>query len=115
MEKPYWEGKHYAFFSNKECEYFPCHAGADPENFNCLFLLVSSSSVPPARCISRLRNRSSGLYVAAGSSCSLLFLFLSFENSRHIYRPELRLRNREIQRAGGTDEEDTRRKRRIMI
>ena len=25
MEKPYWEGKHYAFFSNKECEYFPCH------------------------------------------------------------------------------------------
>lgn len=37
MEKPYWEGKHYAFFSNKECEYFPCHAGADPENFNCLF------------------------------------------------------------------------------
>ena len=30
MEKPYWEGKHYAFFSNKECEYFPCHAGADP-------------------------------------------------------------------------------------
>lgn len=37
MEKPYWEGKHYAFFSNKECEYFPCHEGADPENFNCLF------------------------------------------------------------------------------
>ena len=37
MEKPYWEGKHYAFFSNRECEYFPCHAGADPENFNCLF------------------------------------------------------------------------------
>ena len=37
MEKPYWEGKHYSFFSNKECEYFPCHQGADPENFNCLF------------------------------------------------------------------------------
>ena len=37
MEKPYWEGNHYAFFSNKECEYFPCHKGADPENFNCLF------------------------------------------------------------------------------
>ena len=28
---------HYDFFQNKECEYFPCHAGADPENFNCLF------------------------------------------------------------------------------
>ena len=27
----------YEFFQNRECEYFPCHAGADPENFNCLF------------------------------------------------------------------------------
>ena len=27
----------YRFFQNKECEYFPCHAGADPEHFNCLF------------------------------------------------------------------------------
>lgn len=37
VEKPYWEGKHFSFFSNKECEYFPCHKVADPENFNCLF------------------------------------------------------------------------------
>lgn len=28
---------HYDFFQNKECEYFPCHAGADPEHFSCLF------------------------------------------------------------------------------
>ena len=27
----------YAFFQNKSCEYFPCHEGADPETFNCLF------------------------------------------------------------------------------
>ena len=33
----YWEGTHYAFFQNRECEFFPCHKGADPENFNCLF------------------------------------------------------------------------------
>ena len=33
----YWEGKHYAFFQNRECEFFPCHKGADPENFNGLF------------------------------------------------------------------------------
>ena len=33
----YWDGKHYAFFQNRECEFFPCHKGADPENFNCLF------------------------------------------------------------------------------
>ena len=37
MSKEYWEDKHYSFFSNRECEYFPCHKGADPENFNCLF------------------------------------------------------------------------------
>jgi len=27
----------YNFFQNKQCEYFPCHAGADPESFSCLF------------------------------------------------------------------------------
>lgn len=28
---------HYDFFQNRECEYFPCHQGADSENFSCLF------------------------------------------------------------------------------
>lgn len=28
---------HYDFFQNKQCEYFPCHSGADEESFNCLF------------------------------------------------------------------------------
>ena len=28
---------HYDFFQNRECEYFPCHPGADPESFSCLF------------------------------------------------------------------------------
>ena len=36
-KKPGWEGKHFSFFSNRECEYFPCHPKADPDNFNCLF------------------------------------------------------------------------------
>ena len=27
----------YDFFQNKTCEYFPCHTGADPEKFSCLF------------------------------------------------------------------------------
>ena len=27
----------YRFFANRDCEYFPCHPGADPERFNCLF------------------------------------------------------------------------------
>jgi len=25
------------FFQNRDCEYFPCHACAEPERFNCLF------------------------------------------------------------------------------
>lgn len=25
------------FFQNRGCEYFPCHPGADPESFSCLF------------------------------------------------------------------------------
>ena len=27
----------YNYFQNRECEYFPCHAAGDPENFSCLF------------------------------------------------------------------------------
>lgn len=27
----------YDFFQNRECEYFPCHQGADPEIFSCMF------------------------------------------------------------------------------
>lgn len=31
------ETRHYAFFQNTACEFFPCHAGADTAQFNCLF------------------------------------------------------------------------------
>lgn len=33
MEEP----KHYRFFQNRRCEYFPCHPGVPEEAFNCLF------------------------------------------------------------------------------
>ena len=29
--------KHYAFFQNRDCEFFPCHSGVAEEEFNCLF------------------------------------------------------------------------------
>ena len=32
-----WEGKAYAFFCHRDCEYFPCHKGVPEEDFNCLF------------------------------------------------------------------------------
>lgn len=31
------EVKHYSFYQNKDCEYFPCHEGIPVEEFNCLF------------------------------------------------------------------------------
>ena len=27
----------YDFFQNRECEYFPCHNGAEEKTFSCLF------------------------------------------------------------------------------
>lgn len=30
------QGSH-TFFRNQACRYFPCHKGADPQTFNCLF------------------------------------------------------------------------------
>lgn len=34
-----WRGKNFSFFSNTDCEYFPCHNSneVDIGNFNCLF------------------------------------------------------------------------------
>ncbi len=29
--------KKYNYFSHKDCEFYPCHEGADPDDFNCLF------------------------------------------------------------------------------
>ena len=30
-------GKHFSFFQNTRCEYFPCHELDDISGFNCLF------------------------------------------------------------------------------
>lgn len=32
-----WKDKHYSFFQNTACEYFPCHKTSRPEDFSCLF------------------------------------------------------------------------------
>lgn len=32
-----WKNKHYSFFQNRECEFFPCHKTEQTETFNCLF------------------------------------------------------------------------------
>lgn len=37
MAEKLYNSRHCEFFSNRDCEYFPCHGTDDPENFNCLF------------------------------------------------------------------------------
>ena len=32
-----WRNRGYSFYSNRACEYFPCHETDDPDRFNCLF------------------------------------------------------------------------------
>ena len=29
--------RHYAFFQNRDCEFFPCHTGVPEADFKCLF------------------------------------------------------------------------------
>lgn len=29
--------ENFKFYQNRACEYFPCHASADVDSFNCLF------------------------------------------------------------------------------
>lgn len=60
-----WEGKHFSFFSNRECEYFPCHGGADPENFSCLFCYCPLYFLGE-RCGGNFRYTQSGLKDCSG-------------------------------------------------
>ena len=60
MEKPYREDKEYSFFSHKKCEFFPCHKGADPEDFNCLFCYCPLYALGD-RCGGNFRYTDSGL------------------------------------------------------
>ena len=32
-----WKDKHYSFFQNTACEYFPCHKTSRVEDFSCMF------------------------------------------------------------------------------
>lgn len=47
-QKPEWADKHYAFFCNRDCEYFPCHGGVAPEDFNCMFCYCPLYALGPS-------------------------------------------------------------------
>jgi Zn-finger protein len=62
----------YSFFQHRECEYFPCHKGADVDSFNCLFCYCP-------------------LY-ALGDSCGGSFIYTSegIKDCSRCLRPHLR-------------------------
>ena len=64
-KKPYWEGKHYSFFQNTECEYFPCHRIADPARFSCLFCYCPLYMLGP-RCGGNFRYTEKGIKDCTG-------------------------------------------------
>ena len=64
-EKPRWEGKHYSFFQNTECEYFPCHRIADPARFSCLFCYCPLYMLGP-RCGGNFRYTEKGIKDCTG-------------------------------------------------
>lgn len=37
----------YPYITNTECPHFPCHQGADPDNFNCLFCFCPLYALGP--------------------------------------------------------------------
>ena len=56
-QKKYWEGKHFAFYTNKECEYYPCHPVPEGTEFNCLFCYCPLYMLPSSRNPSPRRRR----------------------------------------------------------
>ena len=54
------QDKHYSFFQNTECEFFPCHRIADPGQFNCLFCYCPLYGLGP-RCGGNFRYNEKGI------------------------------------------------------
>lgn len=58
----------YPFFTHRDCPHFPCHADADPQDFNCLFCYCPLYALGP-ECGGRFRYTESG--VKDCTDCSL--------------------------------------------
>ena len=52
--------EHHSFFQNTACAYFPCHAGVEGEQFNCLFCYCPLYALGP-RCGGQFTYTPSGI------------------------------------------------------
>lgn len=50
----------YSYFCNRDCEFFPCHKGADKKHFNCLFCFCPLYALG-ARCGGNYKYLDSGI------------------------------------------------------
>ena len=57
--------RHYAYFQNTACEYFPCHKGAREEDFNCLFCYCPLYALGP-KCGGNFRYLENGVKDCSG-------------------------------------------------
>ena len=77
----------HTFFANRSCKYFPCHKGADPEDFNCLFCYCPLYALGPD-CGGNFRLTKSGV-----KDCTGCLVPHRWENYEKIME-KLRARNR---------------------
>ena len=79
----------HSFFTNRSCKYFPCHKGADPEDFNCLFCYCPLYAMGPD-CGGNCRLTQSGV-----KDCTGCLVPHRRENYERIME-KLRARNRAV-------------------
>ena len=60
-----WKDKHYSYYQNRACEFFPCHEKADPDDFNCLFCWCPLYALGE-RCGGNFRYTADGIKDCAG-------------------------------------------------
>lgn len=67
MTNDNWRNSKYAFYCNRECEFFPCHEIDDPDNFNCLFCYCPLYALG-SKCGGAFRYTDSGIKVCTDCS-----------------------------------------------
>ena len=65
---------HYAYFQNKECEFFPCHKLPENGFHNCLFCYCPLYALGDKRC-GLLRSSPEGLLAENAATCFAFSVF----------------------------------------
>lgn len=58
------------FFENRDCKYFPCHAGMDGQPFNCLFCYCPMNPYEDCPGSPTYKTRADGSRIKVCSDCT---------------------------------------------